>query len=82
MTYCHRHNLVRKDKVGAERNYGIRVTLPSTDTFTRMLGDDWENLHWYATEEERDRAFADNPPLLFAHINDGRGQRLPRFVSF
>lgn len=59
MTYCHRHNLVRKDKVGAERNYGIRVTLPSTDTFTRMLGDDWENLHWYATEEERDRAFAD-----------------------
>lgn len=57
MSYCHRHNLVKKDAADAERSFGIRVTLPSTDTFSRMLGDDWENLHWYATEEERDNAF-------------------------
>jgi hypothetical protein len=22
-----------------------------------MLGDDWENVHWYVTEAERDRAY-------------------------
>ena len=57
MTYCHRHNLVQKDKAGAERKFGIRVTLPSDDTFSRVLGDQWENLHWYRSENERDRAF-------------------------
>jgi len=57
VTYCHRHNLVRKDLANVERKYGIRVTLPATDTFARMLGEGWENIHWYATEEARDRAF-------------------------
>lgn len=57
LSYCHKHNLVRKDTAGVERRHGIRVTLPSTDTFTRMLGDDWENIHWYATETDRDIAF-------------------------
>lgn len=55
--YCHRHNLVSKDEAGTARNFGIRVTLPPTDTFSRMLGSNWETLHWYATEEERDHAF-------------------------
>lgn len=58
MTYCHRHNLVRKDQANAERKFGIRVTLPPSDTFSRMLGEEWENIHWYATEADRDRAFA------------------------
>jgi hypothetical protein len=40
-----------------ERKFGIRVTLPPSDTFSRMLGKEWENIHWYPTEEERDRAF-------------------------
>lgn len=57
MSYCHRHNLVRKDVAGADRRFGIRVTLPQTDTFSRMLGESWENIHWYTSEEERDRAF-------------------------
>jgi len=57
LTYCHQHNLVRKDLANAERPFGIRVTLPPTDTFSRMLGDNWENFHWYATERERDQAF-------------------------
>ena len=55
--YCHKHNLVTKDQADPERNFGIRVTLPATDTFSRMLGEDWENVHWYRTEEERDRAY-------------------------
>jgi hypothetical protein len=57
VTYCHTHNLVDKDIASAERRFGIRVTLPADDTFSKMLGESWENLHWYRSEEERDRAF-------------------------
>lgn len=57
MSYCHRHNLVDKSRAEAERPFGIRVTLPAGDTFTSLLGDDWERLHWYRTEAERDAAF-------------------------
>jgi hypothetical protein len=56
--FCHQHNLVQPASADAERPYGIRVSLPGDDTFTRLLGDDWEKLHWYATERERDLAFA------------------------
>lgn len=57
MDYCHQHNLVDQSEAGRERNYGIRVTLPAGDTLRHVLGDDWERLHWYATEQERDDAF-------------------------
>ena len=57
MTYCHRHNLVRKELATTDRKFGIRVTLPESDTFSRMLGSDWENIHWYPSREARDRAF-------------------------
>jgi hypothetical protein len=58
MEYVHRHNLVKPDAaIPKERRYGIRVTLPPDDTFKRLLGQDWEQLHWYATEDERDEAF-------------------------
>ena len=57
MDFVHRHNLVQSDNVPQERRYGIRVTLPQGDTFNKLLGPDWERLHWYATEEERDVAF-------------------------
>ena len=35
------------------------MTLPPGDTLRNILGDDWERLHWYANEDERDRAFDD-----------------------
>ena len=57
MDYCHRHNLVEPDKANAERKYGIKVTLPRGDTFTSILGDNWERIHWYPGEVERDNAF-------------------------
>ena len=38
-------------------NGAIRVSLPPDDTFNRLLGEGWERVHWYATEEERDRAY-------------------------
>ena len=57
MDYCHQHNLVDPGRAGSERNWGIRVTLPPGDTLRKVLGDDWEKLHWYASEAERDAAF-------------------------
>jgi len=56
MDYCHQHNLVDPSAAGAERNYGIRITLPADDTIRKILGDNWEKLHWYASEAERDHA--------------------------
>lgn len=57
MAYCHRHNLVDPDRANKERKFGIRVTLPPGDTFAKMLGDGWERVHWYPSEDERDSAF-------------------------
>ena len=57
MEFCHQHNLVEPETAGRKRNFGIRVTLPAADMMRKFLGDDWERLHWYATEEERDAAF-------------------------
>lgn len=57
MDFVHRHNLVQPHAVPEEQRFGIRVTLPPGDTFARLLGENWERLHWYATEEERDEAF-------------------------
>ena len=57
MTFCHQHNLVDPDTAGRQRSFGIRVTLPTGDTLRNVVGDDWERLHWYPTEEERDSAF-------------------------
>jgi hypothetical protein len=57
MDYCHQHNLVDPAAAGAERCYGIRVTLPAGDTLRKLLGDDWEKLHWYPSEADRDNAF-------------------------
>ena len=57
MDFHHSHNLVEPNKAGAERHYGIRVTLPTTDTLRDVLGDDWERLHWFPTESDRDAAY-------------------------
>ena len=57
MDFCHRHNLVDPQASHAERRWGIRVSLPPGDTLRNLLGDDWERLHWYPSEAERDRAY-------------------------
>ena len=57
MDYCHRHNLVDPESADADRPFGIRVTLPPGDTLRKILGDDWERLHWFRSEAERDYAF-------------------------
>ena len=57
MSYCHRPNLVDPEIAAADQRFGIRVTLPASDTCRTVIGDDWEQFHWYATESERDRAY-------------------------
>lgn len=44
-----------------EKQYGIRITMPPTDPMRapHLLGEDWEALRWYDSEEERDAAFED-----------------------
>lgn len=59
MEYCHQHNLVDPSVASAERPFGIRVTLPENDTLRKVVGDDWDQLHWYCSEAERDSAFDD-----------------------
>lgn len=42
--------------VAASRPYGIRITLKPDTPFRKLLGEDWQKLHWYATAAERDAA--------------------------
>ena len=74
MEICHAHNLARKPV--ESKPYGIRVSLPAGDTFTRLIGADWERFHWFDTAEERDRALRD---MASEHLYSRRGDR-PRLV--
>lgn len=62
------------------RPYGIRVSLPPGDPFRKLLGPEWQRLHWYPSPDERDAAIAemsrrheysrseDKPALVFQKI--------------
>jgi hypothetical protein len=67
---CHTHNLLRE--LDVPKPYGIRVSLPRGDSFSRLIGQDWERLHWYATAEQRDRALAE---MSSEHLYSRRGDR-------
>jgi hypothetical protein len=70
MNVCHAHNLNKPLDVA--KRYGIRLSLPPGDTFTRLLGPAWQQHHWFATPEERDRALAD---MASEHLYSRRGDR-------
>jgi len=49
------------------KRFGIRVQLPADDPLAapHLLGDDWAGERWYASADERDRAYQsmlDQPP--------------------
>ena len=62
------------------RPYGVRVSLPAGDPFRKLLGPEWQRLHWYATPLERDAALTemsrrheysrsgDKPALVFRKV--------------
>jgi hypothetical protein len=51
---AHDHNMTGREPAG-ERRFGIRVSAPPEDPFTRLVGSDWHAFQWFATREERDR---------------------------
>ena len=70
MDICHPHNLNRQSS--STKPYGIRVRLPAGDTFGRLLGEDWERFHWFATRAERDAALRD---MASKHLYSRHGDR-------
>ncbi len=57
MAISNEHNL--NAPLPAATPWGIRVRLRARDPFTRLVGADWQKLHWFASERERDEALAD-----------------------
>ena len=70
MEICHRHNFSRDPE--ARRPFGVRVRLTAADPLQRVLGENFERTHWYASRTERDRALAD---MAGEHIYSRRGDR-------
>jgi hypothetical protein len=80
MSISNEHNL--NSLPPAVKPFGIRVSLRPRDPFTRLVGADWQKLHWFATERERDAAFedmssrhpysrrGDEPAVIFEKIAD------------
>ena len=50
---------LRTPPVERLRPYGIRISLPPGDPFRKLLGPEWQRLHWYPAPQERDAAMAD-----------------------
>ena len=75
------HNLNRP-LTPPSQGYGVRVSLRPNDPFIRLLGPDWNRVHWYATAAERDAALADmsrkhdysratdSPALVFTKVEN------------
>jgi hypothetical protein len=60
--------------------FGVRVSLRSTDPFRKLVGENWQKEHWFASARERDEALVamsgrytyfrpgDQPALSFEKI--------------
>jgi len=73
------HNL-RQPQTQEPRPYGVRVSLNTNDPFRKILGSDWQRMHWFTSAEARDAALAemsrrhdysrpkDAPALVFTKV--------------
>lgn len=59
-----------------ELRFGIRVSAPPEDPFTRLVDAGWHTEHWYATRAERDSVLQD----MGARHRYSRGSDLPSVV--
>lgn len=50
---CHEHNRSRPVPAGS-RPWGIRLSLPENDPMRALLGEDWTEYQWFATEALRE----------------------------
>jgi hypothetical protein len=79
MAYCHEHNA--RALPPSARPFGIRVSLRPGDPFVRLVGADWQRLHWFASERERDAALADmSSRHAYSRIGDEPTVRFERTV--
>jgi len=81
MAISNEHNL--NTTPPAAKPFGIRARLRAGDPFTRLVGADWQKLHWFATERERDDALADmagrhaysrrgdEPAVIYEKVSEG-----------
>ncbi len=56
MSICHSHNLVTP--LDADKRFGIKVRVRSSDPFRNLVGSDWHREHWFSSTAERDAALA------------------------
>jgi hypothetical protein len=70
MEVCHAHNL--NHPRGDERRYGILVRSIPGDMLQRVIGEDYEQVHWFESRIARDRALAD---MAAEHLYSRRGDR-------
>ena len=70
MKICHEHNL--NALPADDRPFGIRIRIRASDSFARIIGEDWTREHWYASEYERDRAMQD---MAARHLYSRAGDR-------
>lgn len=79
---CHEHNRSRP-LPDAPKAWGIRLSLPEQDPMRPLLGDDWEQYQWFASEAAREAKLAqlqqqftyyrngDRPSFVLERVNRG-----------
>lgn len=72
---CHEHNRSRPVPSGP-RAWGLRLSLPEHDPLRRLLGDDWQEYQWFASEQAREAKLA-QLERQFIHYRQGD---IPSFV--
>lgn len=56
MPICQDHNLRVSRAIHQTKPYGLRVSLREGDPFRKLLGADWQRVHWFDSELARDQA--------------------------
>jgi hypothetical protein len=79
---CHEHNRSRPLPT-SPKAWGIRLSLPGNDPMIALLGDDWHEYQWFASEAAREAKLAelerqfvyyrkgDKPSFVLERVNRG-----------
>ena len=58
ISICQPHNL-RRDDSWQPKPYGVRLSLQPGDPFRKLLGPDWQRVHWFHSASDRDAALSE-----------------------
>lgn len=75
MHICHEHNR-RAGSGSTPKPFGLRLSLPEGDPMRKLLGDDWHEYQWFASEAARDARVAELTGRFVYYRNGDR----PTFV--